>query len=101
MSDTPGPWSPYRAMIEDHIETCTNHLGRLRCPLDSEIAPDHHYLADKPTSRTPPPAGWCPSSRTSTAGSATAARPSSTHDADGTRFVGECSLPDMVTLGFR
>jgi hypothetical protein len=47
MSDTTGPWGPYRATIEDHVDTCTDYLGRLRRSLAGEIAPDRHYFADK------------------------------------------------------
>ena len=44
MSDTRGPWGPYRATIEDHVDTCTDYLGRLRRSLAGEIAPDRHHF---------------------------------------------------------
>jgi hypothetical protein len=47
MTDTPDPWGPYRATIEDHLDTCADYLGRLRRSLVGEIAPDRHYFADK------------------------------------------------------
>jgi hypothetical protein len=47
MTDTPDPWGPYRAAIEDHLDTCADYLGRLRRSLAGEIAPDRHYFADK------------------------------------------------------
>lgn len=47
MTDTPDPWGPYRATIEDHLDTCADYLGRLRRSLAGEIAPDRHYFADK------------------------------------------------------
>ncbi|MGH9235562.1 MAG: hypothetical protein ACRD0R_19755 [Acidimicrobiales bacterium] len=47
MTDTPGPWGPYRATIDDHLDTCADYLGRLRRSLAGEIAPDRHYFADK------------------------------------------------------
>jgi hypothetical protein len=47
MSDTQGPWGPYRATIEDHLDCCADYLGRLRRSLAGEIAPDRHYFADK------------------------------------------------------
>src|SRR5215211_5892668 len=47
MSDAPGPWGPYRAAIEDHVDTCTDYLDRLRRSLAGEIASDRHSFADK------------------------------------------------------
>lgn len=47
MNDTPDPWGPYRATIEDHLDTCADYLGRLRRSPAGEIAPDRHYFADK------------------------------------------------------
>ena len=47
MTDTPDPWGPYRATIEDHLDTCADYLSRLCCSLAGEIAPDRQYFADK------------------------------------------------------
>ena len=47
MSDTPGPWGPYQATIQDHLDSCADYLGRLRRSLAGEIAPDRNYFADK------------------------------------------------------
>jgi hypothetical protein len=47
MPDTPDPWSAYRSLVEDHLDTCADYLGRLRRSLAGEIAPDRHYFADK------------------------------------------------------
>jgi hypothetical protein len=47
VTDTPDPWGPYRATIEDHLDTCVDYLSRLRRSLAGEIAPDRHYFADK------------------------------------------------------
>jgi hypothetical protein len=47
MSDTPDPWGPHRATIEDHLASCADNLSRLRRSLAGEVAPDRHYLADK------------------------------------------------------
>jgi hypothetical protein len=47
VTDTPDPWGPYRATIEDQFDTCADYLGRLRRSLAGEIAPDRHYFADK------------------------------------------------------
>lgn len=47
MIDTRDPWGPYRTTIEDHLDTCTDYLNRLRRSLAGEIAPDRHYFADK------------------------------------------------------
>jgi hypothetical protein len=30
MIDATDPWGPYRATIEDHVDTCADYLGRLR-----------------------------------------------------------------------
>jgi hypothetical protein len=47
VTDTHDPWGPYRATIEDHLDTCGDYLDRLRRSLAGEIAPDRHYFADK------------------------------------------------------
>jgi uncharacterized protein YukE len=47
VTDIPDPWGPYRATIEDHLDTCADYLSRLRRSLAGEIAPDRHYFADK------------------------------------------------------
>jgi hypothetical protein len=78
MSDTPSPWGPYRATIEDHLDSCADYLGRLRRSLAGEIARTATTSLTRPTSYTTPPAGCCASCKTSTTGSASAARPSNT-----------------------
>jgi hypothetical protein len=47
VTDTHDPWGPYRATIEDHLDTCGDYLDRLRRSLSGEIAPDRHNFADK------------------------------------------------------
>jgi plasmid replication initiation protein len=47
VTDTHDPWGPYRATVEDHLDTCADYLDRLRRSLAGEIAPDRHYFADK------------------------------------------------------
>jgi hypothetical protein len=47
VTDTPDPWGPYRATIEDQIETRADYLSRLRRSLAGEIASDRHYFSDK------------------------------------------------------
>jgi hypothetical protein len=47
MTEPNGPWGPYRATIEDHLDICADYLSRLRRSLAGEIAPDRHYFADK------------------------------------------------------
>jgi hypothetical protein len=47
MTGTLDPWGPYRATIEDQLDTCADYLSRLRRSPAGEIAPDRHYFADK------------------------------------------------------
>jgi hypothetical protein len=93
MTDTPDPWAPYRAAIEDHLDTCADYLGRLRRSLAGEIAPDRHYFADKAHQLHTAARRmvrivqdvdrWLGECGTTVE-----------HDAaDGTRVVGECTLP--------
>jgi hypothetical protein len=93
MSDTPGPWGPYRATIEDHLDSCADYLGRLRRSLAGEIAPDRHYFADKAHQLHNAARRmvrivqdidrWLGECGTTLE-----------HDqADGTRLIGECTLP--------
>jgi hypothetical protein len=59
MTKPNGPWGPYRATIEDHLDICADYLSRLRRSLAGEIAPDRHYFADKapPAARRRPAHG--------------------------------------------
>jgi hypothetical protein len=93
MSDMPGPCGPYRATIEDHLDCCADYLGRLRRSLAGEIAPDRDYFADR-AHQLHNAAGrmvrivqdidrWLGDCGTTV----------EHDDADGTRFIGECTLP--------
>jgi uncharacterized protein YukE len=93
MSDTPGPWGPYRAAIEDQLDCCADYLGRLRRSLAGEIAPDRHYFADKAHELHAAARRmvrivqdidrWLRECGTTV----------EHQDADGTRVVAECTLP--------
>jgi hypothetical protein len=93
MTEPNGPWGPYRATIEDHLDICADYLSRLRRSLASEIAPDRHYFADKAhqlhvaarrmVRLVQDVDSWL--------GECTA-RPEHV-DPDGTRFTVDCSLP--------
>jgi hypothetical protein len=47
VTDTADPWGPYRATIEDHVDTCIDYLSRLRRSLAGEIAPNRDYFAER------------------------------------------------------
>jgi hypothetical protein len=93
VTDTPDPWGPYRATIEDHLETCADYLGRLRRSLAGEIAPDRHYFADKAHQLHTAAHrmvrivqdidGWLGECGVTL----------EHNDTDGTRFTAECTLP--------
>jgi hypothetical protein len=93
MTDTPDPWGPYRATIEDRLDTCADYLDRLRRSLAGEIAPDRHYFADKAHEVHTAARrmlrivqdidrwlGECPATIEHV-------------DTDGARFISECALP--------
>jgi hypothetical protein len=92
MTDRPDPWGLYRATIEDHLDTCADYLGRLRRSLAGEIAPDRHYFADKAHQLHSAARRmvrivqdidrWLGECGTV-----------DHDDADGTRVIGECTLP--------
>lgn len=93
MTDTPDPWGPYRATIEDHLDTCADYLSRLRRSLAGEIAPDRDYFADKAHQLHTAARrmvrivqdidGWL----------GECAATVEHAGADGTRFTAECALP--------
>jgi hypothetical protein len=88
-----GPGGPYRAAIEDHLDSSADYLGRLRRSLAGGIAPDRHYFADKAHQLHNAARRmlrivqdidhWLGECGTTLE-----------HDeADGTRLIGECTLP--------
>jgi hypothetical protein len=88
-----GPGGPYRAAIEDHLDSSADYLGRPRRALAGGIAPDRHYFADKAHQLHNAARRmlrivkdidhWLGECGTTLE-----------HDqADGTRLIGECTLP--------
>lgn len=93
MTDTPDPWGPYRATIEDHLDTCTDYLGRLRRSLAGEIAPERHYFADKAHQLHTAARRMVRIVQDIDRWLGECAATIEHVDADSTRFVSECTLP--------
>ena len=47
MTNTADPWGPYRATIEDDLDTCADYLRGSAGPWPVRSPPDRHYIADK------------------------------------------------------
>ena len=93
MTDTPDPWGPYRATMEDHLGTCADYLGRLRRSLAGEIAPDRHYFADKAHQLHTAARRMVRIVQDIDRWLGECAATIEHADADGTRFTAECTLP--------
>jgi hypothetical protein len=93
MTDTPDPWGPYRPTIEDHLDACADYLGRLRRSLAGEIAPDRHYFADKAHELHSAARRMLRVVQDIDRWLGECAATIEHADADGTRYVSECSLP--------
>jgi uncharacterized protein YukE len=93
VTDTADPWGPYRATIQDHLDTCTDYLSRLRRSLAGEIAPDRHYFADKAHELHTAARRMVRIVQDIDRWLGECAQTTEHIDADGTRFTVECALP--------
>ena len=93
MTNTADPWGPYRATIEDHLDTCADYLGRLRRSLAGEIAPDRHYFADKAHQLHTAARRMVRIVQDIDRWLGECAATIDHAEADGTRFTAECTLP--------
>ena len=93
MTNTADPWGPYRATIEDHLDTCADYLGRLRRSLAGEIAPDRHYFADKAHQLHTAARRTVRITQDLDRWLGECAATTEHAEADGTRFTAECTLP--------
>jgi hypothetical protein len=41
------PWGPYRSMIEESVDACSDYTRRLRRSVEGEIPSDRRYVQDK------------------------------------------------------
>jgi hypothetical protein len=93
MTDRPDPWGPYRATLEDHLDTCADYLGRLLRSLGGEIAPDRHYFADKAHQLQTAARRMVRIVQDIDRWLGECGTTVEHDDAEGTRVIGECTLP--------
>jgi uncharacterized protein YukE len=93
MADNADPWGPYRATIEDHLDACADYLSRLRRSLAGEIAPDRHYFADKAHQLHSAARGMVRIVQDVDRWLGDCGATVEHSDADGGRYICECTLP--------
>jgi hypothetical protein len=84
---------PYRAPIEDHLDTCADYMGRLRRSLTGGIAPNRDYFADKAHQLHTAARRMVRIVQDVDRWLGECGTTVEHGDADGTPFIGECTLP--------